>query len=87
MCPAPPRFRNLVEVTHHGGLWNLSRVTRRPKPPEKRQKKIKFSLRSRNFCEILGGVTQILAGIELSNWFFWSRVTPHVDLNEKIQYF
>jgi hypothetical protein len=30
---------------------------------------------------------QILAVVEMSNWFFGSRVTPSVDLNEILQYF
>jgi hypothetical protein len=29
---------------------------------------------------------QILAVVEMSNWFFGSRVTPSVDLNEILQY-
>jgi hypothetical protein len=29
---------------------------------------------------------QILAVVEMSNWFFGSRVTPRVDLNEILQY-
>jgi hypothetical protein len=27
-----------------------------------------------------------LAVVEMSKWFFWSRVTPGVDLNEILQY-
>jgi hypothetical protein len=29
---------------------------------------------------------KILAVVEMSKWFFWSRVTPGVDLNEILQY-
>jgi hypothetical protein len=29
---------------------------------------------------------QILAVVEMMNWFFGSRVTPSVDLNEILQY-
>jgi hypothetical protein len=63
-------------------LSNLPLVTARPKSPE-RWKKAKISV---GFVEILGGVTQIFAGVEMSNSKKGSRVTPPVDLNEKPQY-
>jgi hypothetical protein len=38
------------------------------------------------FVEICGSITAILPAVEMSNTFRVSRVTPPVELNEKIQY-
>ena len=76
------RYRISVEVTRHAAVCRTSRASYRaqiclqdPKKAQIFDSISKFSLVSR----------QILAVVEMSNWFFGSRVTPSVDLNEILQ--
>jgi hypothetical protein len=63
-------------------LSNLPGVTRCPKPPEK-CKKVKFFPPQSEFLRNFGAVTRTSGRCRMSNWYFWSSVTPPVDLNGK----
>jgi hypothetical protein len=65
-----------------GRLSNLPRVTQGSKLPVRPQKAKIFD----SMSKISLVSRQILAVVEMSNWFFGSRVTPSVDLNEILQY-
>jgi hypothetical protein len=84
---SPPCFRtrrcagrDTTRAAEEWRLSNLLSVTPSPKLPERRKKE-KISLRN---VEILAVSRQNLAVVELSNRPNWSRVTPPVDLKEKI---
>jgi hypothetical protein len=65
-----------------GRLSNLPSVTQGSKLPVRPQKaKIFISMSKISLVS-----RQILAVVEMLNWFFGSRVTPSVDLNEILQY-
>jgi hypothetical protein len=72
-------------------IWEGSRVMRPFVEPPERHTGLEIACKtqkSRNFgfnVENFAGVTPILAVVEMSNWFFGSRVTPSVDLNEIVQ--
>jgi hypothetical protein len=77
-------------------IWQGSRVTQAfVEPPEhhtglkiacKTQKSNKRAKIFVSMSKISLMSRQILAVVEMSNWFFGSRVKPSVDLNEILQY-
>jgi hypothetical protein len=73
-------------------IWQGSRVTQPFVEPPKRHTELKIACKtpkSQNFrfdVENFMVSRQILAAVEMSNWFFGSRITPSGDLNEILQY-
>jgi hypothetical protein len=75
----------LVEVTRHSGLCRTSKWSHRPQIAYKKKK----GKKDKNFSsnpEIFEVSRKNSAAAEMSNRQNGSRVTPHVDLNEIVQY-